>query len=40
MEHFLNRTIDGEKFCDGRRKLIDSCKKFNLELGSEKFKDF
>ena len=39
-EDFLNRKIDGEEFCDGvyglRRKLIDSCKKFNLELGSEK----
>ena len=44
MEDFLNRKIDGEEFCDGvsglRRKLIDSCKKFKLELGSEKLKDF
>ena len=44
MDYFLNRKIYGEEFCNGvfglRRKLIDSCKKFNLELGSEKLKDF
>lgn len=44
MEDFLNRKIDGKEFCDEvyglRRKLIDSCKKFNIDLGSERLKDF
>jgi hypothetical protein len=43
MEDFLNRKIDGEEFCDGvyglRRKLIDSCNKFNIDLGSGRLKD-
>ena len=44
MEDFLNRKIDGEELCDRvyglRRKLINACEKFKLELGSEEFKDF
>jgi len=46
MEDFLNKKIDGELFCDQvyglRRKLINTCEKFNLELisSSEKIKDF
>lgn len=44
MEDFLNRKINGEEFCDGvyglRWKLINSCKKFNIDLGSERLKDF
>jgi hypothetical protein len=44
MGNFINRTINGKKLCDGvdslRRKLIDSCQKFNWKLGSEKLKDF
>ena len=44
MEDFLNRKIDGEELCGGvyglRRKLINACEKFNLELGSEKVKNF
>jgi hypothetical protein len=40
MENFLNRRIDGKEFSDRIyvlcRKPINSCKKFNLELGSEK----
>lgn len=46
MEDFLNKKIDGESFCDQvyglRRKLINTCEKFKLELisNSEKIKDF
>jgi hypothetical protein len=46
MEDFLNKKIDGESFCDQvyglRRKLINKCEKFKLELisSSEKIKDF
>ena len=46
MKNFLNRKIDGELFCDQvygiRRKLINTCEKFNLELisSSEKIEDF
>jgi len=46
MEDFLNKKIDGELFCDQvyglRRKLINTCEKFKLELisSSEKIKDF
>lgn len=46
MKNFLNKKIDGELFCDQvyelRRKLINTCEKFNLELisSSEKIKDF
>lgn len=44
MKDFLNRKIDGEELCDLvfglRRKLIDACDKFILELGSGKVKDF
>ena len=46
MEDFLNQKIDGELFCDQvygfRRKLINTCEKFKLELISspEKIKDF
>ena len=45
MKNFLNKKIDGELFCDQvyglRRKLINTCEKFNLELisRSEKMKD-
>jgi hypothetical protein len=46
MEDFLNKKIDSELFCDQvyglRRKLINTCEKFKLELisSSEKIKDF
>ena len=44
MEDFLNRKIDGEEFCDRvdglRRKLINACEKFELDLSSGKIKDF
>jgi hypothetical protein len=46
MEDFLNRKIDGEELCGRvyglRRKLINTCEKFKLELtsGSEKIKAF
>ena len=46
MEDFLNKKIDEEELCDRvyefRRKLINTCEKFNLELisGSEKIKGF
>ena len=46
MKNFLNKKIDGKLFCDQvyrlRRKLINTCEKFNLELisSSEKIKDF
>lgn len=46
MKDFLNRKIDGELLCDQvyglRRKLINTCEKFKLELisSSEKIKDF
>ena len=46
MENFLNKKIDGELFCDQiyglRRKLINTCKQFKLELisSSEKIKNF
>jgi hypothetical protein len=44
MEDFLNRKIDGEELCGRvyglRRKLINACEKFKLELGSGKVKDF
>ena len=46
MEDFLNRKIDGEELCGRvyglRRKLINACEKFKLELtsSSEKIKDF
>ena len=44
MEDFLNRKIDGEELCGRvyglRRKLINGCEKFKLELGSGKVKDF
>ena len=46
MKNFLNKKIDGKSFCDQvygfRRKLINTCEKFNLELisSSEKIKDF
>jgi Holliday junction resolvasome RuvABC ATP-dependent DNA helicase subunit len=46
MEDFLNRKIDGKELCARvyglRRKLIDTCEKFLLQLtsGSEKIKTF
>lgn len=46
MEDFLNKKIDVKLFCDQvyglRRKLINTCEKFKLELisSSEKIKDF
>ena len=44
MENFINKTINGKKLCNEvdslRRKLIDSCQKFNWKLGLEKLKDF
>ena len=46
MKNFLNKKIDGKLFCEQvyglRRKLINTCEKFNLELisSSEKIKDF
>jgi hypothetical protein len=46
MKNFLNKKIDGKLFCDQvyglRRKLINTCEKFNLELisSSEKIKNF
>ena len=46
MKNFLNKKIDGKSFCDQvyglRRKLINTCEKFNLELisSSEKTKNF
>ena len=44
MEDFLNRKIDGKELCGRvyglRRKLINTCEKFTLELSSGKVKDF
>jgi hypothetical protein len=46
IKDFLNRKIHGELLCSQvyglRRKLINTCEKFKLELisGSEKIKDF
>ena len=46
MEDFLNRKINGELLCEQvyglRRKLINTCKQFKLELisSSEKIKNF
>ena len=44
MENFLNRKINGEKLCNRvygfRRRFINACEKFKLELSSEKIKDF
>ena len=44
MENFLNRKINGKKFCDRvfgfRRKLMNRYDKFLLELSLEKVKDF
>jgi hypothetical protein len=44
MEDFLNRKIDGKELCGRiyglRRKLINICEKFPLELSSGKVKDF
>jgi len=44
MENFLNRKIDGKELCGRvyglRRKLINTCEKFTLELSSGKVKDF
>jgi hypothetical protein len=44
MENFLNRKINGEKFCDRvfgfRRELMNRYDKFLLELSSGKVKDF
>jgi hypothetical protein len=46
MEDFLNKKIYGEEFCGQiyglRRKLINTCEKFKLELisSSEKIQDF
>jgi len=44
MEDFLNRKIDGKELCGRvyglRRKLINTCEKFMLELSSGKVKDF
>lgn len=44
MKDFLNRKIDGDELCDLvfglRRKLINACDKFILELESGKVKDF
>ena len=46
MKNFLNKKIDDEFLCDQvcgfRRKLKNTCEKFDLELisSSEKIKDF
>jgi hypothetical protein len=46
MEDFLTKKINGEEFCDQvyglRRKFINTCEKFKLELisSSEKIQDF
>lgn len=44
MEDSLNGKMDGEEFCSGvyglRRKLINACETFKLELGAGKVKDF
>ena len=44
MQDFLNRKIDGQKFCDRvfglRRNLMIASEKFLIQLGAGEVKDF